>query len=59
MPLDATTESWSGSTENYTLKEANGATTLTVEMDIVADYQDYFNEKFPIALNKAKELAEA
>ncbi|ESU24135.1 Activator of Hsp90 ATPase-like protein [Flavobacterium saliperosum S13] len=59
LPLDATTESWSGSTENYTLKEANGVTTLTVEMDIVADYQDYFNEKFPIALNKVKELAEA
>lgn len=58
LPEDETSKSWSGSTENYTLRESNGITTLTVEMDIVADHQDYFNEKFPLALSKIKELAE-
>jgi len=59
LPLDSTTENWSESTENYTLSETNGITTLTVEMAIMPEYQDYFNEKFPLALNKVKELAEA
>lgn len=58
LPEDETSKSWSGSTENYTLRESNGITTLTVEMDIIAEYQAYFNEKFPLALRKIKELAE-
>lgn len=58
MPLDATTENWSGATENYTLNEKNGITTLTVDTNIVGEYQDYFNEKFPLALDLIKKLAE-
>lgn len=49
---------WSGSHENYSLKGANGATELTVDIDVVQEYADYFQQTFPKALNKVKELAE-
>ena len=49
---------WHGSLENYSLNEANGKTTLEVEMDIVDEYKDYFLDKFPQALQQVKELAE-
>jgi hypothetical protein len=59
LPQDETTESWSGCTENYMLVDASGGTLLTVEMDMTEDFINYFNEKFPLALNIVKELAEA
>lgn len=58
QPLDDATKSWSGSAENYGLTETNGITTLNVEMDIIAEYQDYFNKTFPLALDLVKKLAE-
>lgn len=58
QPLDEKTSAWSGSLETYILKEKEGKTELTVEMDIVEDYADYFNKTFPQALQKVKELAE-
>jgi len=51
-------QAWSGSLENYSLKEANGKTTLEVELDIVDEFKDYFMDKFPQALKQVKELAE-
>ncbi|HSD15485.1 MAG TPA: hypothetical protein VLB74_12615 [Flavobacterium sp.] len=58
QPLDAATEIWSGSMENYALSETDGITTLKTEMDIIEDYQDFFNEKFPLALDLVKKMAE-
>lgn len=49
---------WAGAHENYTLKTVDGKTQLTVEMDINADFKDYFQKTFPVALSKVKELAE-
>ena len=49
---------WAGSLENYTLKEREGKTELSVDMDINDDYQDMFNDMWPNALKKLKELAE-
>jgi hypothetical protein len=49
---------WYGSLENYSLNEANGKTTLEVEIDIVDEYKDFFMDKFPQALQQVKELAE-
>jgi uncharacterized protein YndB with AHSA1/START domain len=49
---------WSGSHENYTLKDANGKTALTVEMDITSDYKEYFEKTWPKALDQLKALAE-
>lgn len=58
LPEDEITKSWSGSMENYLLSNADYGTLLTVEIDIVEEYLAYFNEKFPLALSKVKELAE-
>jgi len=52
------TNQWSGAMENYTLKDVNGSTELIVEMDITEEFQNYFNEIFPKALEKVKELSE-
>ena len=52
---------WAGSYENYSLKTINGATEVKVEMggaDIPKEFEDYFAEAWPKALNKLKELAE-
>lgn len=57
-PLDEKTKLWSGAMENYTLNEVDGGTELVTEMDIIEEYEDYFNGTFPKALAKVKELAE-
>jgi len=49
---------WAGALENYTLKEVNAASTLTIEMDVADDYRKYFEETWPKALSKLKEIAE-
>jgi len=49
---------WAGAKENYTIKEANGVTTLAVDMDITDEYKDMFTEMWPKALEKVKALAE-
>lgn len=51
-------EKWAGGLENYSFQENNGTTTVTVEMDAIEDYLDYFSSTWPKALNKLKELAE-
>lgn len=51
-------EAWAGSLENYAFHEHNGVTTVTVEMDTAEGFDDYFNNTWPKALNKLKELAE-
>jgi len=58
QPLDEESKQWSGSTENYTLTEVKGTTTLLVEIDVVESHLDYFTETFPVALNVVKQLAE-
>lgn len=50
---------WAGAEENYTLKEANGKTELIIDLDINDTFKDYFENTFPKALEKVKELAEA
>jgi len=49
---------WQGSMEDYTLTEADGKTTLAVDMDINDTYKDYFVKTWPLALEKVKTLAE-
>ncbi len=49
---------WAGGVENYSFHENNGVTTVAIEIDVVEDYLDYFNETWPKALNKLKDLAE-
>ncbi|MDZ7626035.1 MAG: SRPBCC domain-containing protein [Ignavibacteriaceae bacterium] len=49
---------WAGSLENYTFKDLEGNTELLVDMDINDEYKDMFNDMWPKALQKLKELAE-
>jgi hypothetical protein len=49
---------WAGAMENYMLRDLNGKTELTVDMDVTDEYKDYFQTTWPKALEKVKELAE-
>ena len=49
---------WSGAEEIYFLKENGQKTNLVVEMDLDENYEDYFEEAWPKAFEKLKELAE-
>jgi len=51
-------DSWRDALENYTFSETNGVTKLSVEVDTSEDYADYFDEKWPKALEILKKLSE-
>ena len=51
-------KSWAGALENYTFKETNGGTEVSVDMDSNEEYADMFKGMWPNALQKLKELAE-
>ena len=51
-------EKWAGGHENYTFEEQDGMTIVTVDLDTVEDYVDYFTENYPAALEKLAELCE-
>jgi len=50
---------WGESLENYTLKEKDGQTELTIDMNIIDEWKDYFNETWPAALKKVKAMSES
>lgn len=49
---------WQGARENYTLRENEGISELSVEMDVAQEEKQMFQEIWPRALAKVKELAE-
>lgn len=49
---------WRGARESYALKEENENTTVQVSMDTTEALEKYFNETFPKALEKIKQLSE-
>ncbi len=49
---------WTPAFENYTFREKNGKSEVQIEMDINSEYKEMFNEMWPKALQKLKELAE-
>lgn len=51
-------EQWAGGHENYTFEESDGITTVTVDLDTIDDYLDYFNSTYPKAMDKLKEISE-
>jgi len=51
-------ENWVNGFENYTFEEKEQITTVTVDLDFSEDFSDYFNELYPKALNKLKEICE-
>lgn len=50
---------WVGTTESYRFTESNGITHLVVEMLCNPEWVSMFEEGFPTALNKLKEICEA
>ena len=49
---------WAGSHENYTLKEKDALTELTVDLDIPEEFKDMFSQMWPKALTLVKNLSE-
>lgn len=50
---------WAGALENYSFTQQNGNTLLEVEMDSNEEFKGYFEETFPKALKKLKEICES
>jgi uncharacterized protein YndB with AHSA1/START domain len=58
---DTTSEAvkgWAGALENYTFKQTESGTELLIEMDSHEDYAEMFQDMWPKALRKLKELSE-
>jgi uncharacterized protein YndB with AHSA1/START domain len=51
-------DSWTGSHENYYYTEDNDGTKLVVSVDSLPDYFSFFNEQYPLALQKLKSICE-
>lgn len=51
-------ESWAGGQENYTYQSDGDATNITVEVDVTDDHATWFDENYPLALEKLKEVME-
>lgn len=51
-------EKWAGGLENYSYVENNGTTIVTVPLDTVYEYLDYFKSTYPVTLDKLKEISE-
>lgn len=52
-------EEWTGGKESYSLAEKDGATTLTVKIDIPPEQEETFKDRQPKALERVKVLAES
>ena len=58
---DTTSEvarAWAGARESYTIRDAGGGSTLTVEMDVTDEYRSYFEQTWPQALARLKQISE-
>lgn len=58
---DTTSEAarkWAPAFENYTFKDKGGATEVLVDIDVEDEHAQMFNEMWPEALRKLKDLAE-
>ena len=51
-------EKWAGGHENYTFEENNGVTKVTVDLDTIDEYVDYFQKTYPKALEILKKQVE-
>lgn len=58
QPLDDESKAWSGAIENYSLNEENGKTKISVVIDVLEKYIEYYNKTFGLGLTIIKEIAE-
>ncbi len=49
---------WSPAFENYTFRERDGTTEVSVDIDVTDEYAPVFEEMWPRALSRLKELGE-
>lgn len=49
---------WKGALESYFLSEENGQTVLHTELQTTSDFQQYFKDIFPKAMEALKQIAE-
>jgi len=54
-----TSGDWAGAMENYYLTESNGVTELSIEMDVNEEFEKYFAETFPKAIELIKQISES
>ena len=52
------TKDWGEATESYHLEEKNGITELNVEMSATPEFEQYFKDTFPKALEILKQICE-
>ncbi|MCJ7757011.1 MAG: SRPBCC domain-containing protein, partial [Gillisia sp.] len=52
-------EGWTGAMEDYTFKEENGKTLVSVDVDVNQEFKSYFLKTWPKALKKLKAICEA
>ncbi len=52
-------QKWVGSLEGYNFAENNGTTDLTIDMHFYEEWADMFNNDWPKALARLKEICEA
>ncbi|MES2799953.1 MAG: SRPBCC family protein [Bacteroidota bacterium] len=58
LPLDDTTEKWTGCFEKYELITNEFGALLKVEVDVTEGHANYLGAAFPNGLNRLKELSE-
>ena len=51
-------KAWAPAYENYTLEEGGGTATLSVDMDVPADYREYFQAMWLQALQEVRAFVE-
>lgn len=51
-------QDWQNAKESYSLSEKDGMTELKVDLDAVGEFEQYFNDTFPKALEAVKAIAE-
>ena len=50
--------SWAPAYENYNFVRVGDATQLNIDLDIVAEYEKYMKDTWPVALEKLKAICE-
>jgi hypothetical protein len=54
----AAAKGWAGAQEAYTFRQNNGSTEVLVEVDTADEFKDMFNDMWPRALQKLKQISE-
>jgi hypothetical protein len=49
---------WGPAYENYTFRESDGITEVTVDLNVAPDFEEFMNTAWPKALTKLKEICE-